>query len=154
MRPDEARTFLEIHARSIRGLAANHYSPEVIDGWAAQITDESIQRFLKNSDSEIRLLGELNGEVVGLGALVVQKNELRACYVIPEVARRGVGTALVTEIERIAKARGLTRLDLESSINAEPFYAALGYTVVGRGEHVFRSGIRMAAARMRKVIGN
>ena len=154
MRPDEARTFLEIHARSIRGLAANHYSPEIIDGWAARITDESVQRFLQNPDREIRLLGELDGEIVGIGALVVHKNELRACYVIPEAARRGVGTALVTEIERTARDHGLARLDLESSINAEPFYTALGYTVVGRSEHVFRSGVRMQATRMRKEIAS
>jgi hypothetical protein len=34
--------------------------------------------------------------------------------------------ALVTVIERIAREPGLTMLELESSVNAEPFYAALG----------------------------
>jgi putative acetyltransferase len=150
MRPEEGRTFLDIHSRSVRGLAAQHYPPEVIDGWAARVTEESISGFMRNPDGEIRLLAELDGEPVGLGALVVSKSELRACYVAPEASRKGVGAALVSEIERIAREHDLTKLELESSTNAEPFYTALGYAVVGRGEHVFRSGLRMAAVRMRK----
>ena len=154
MRPDEGRTFLDIHARSVRGLAAQHYPPEVIDGWAARVTDESIRGLMRNQDSEIRLLAELDGEPVGLGALVLSTSELRACYVAPKAARKGVGAALVAEIERIAREHGLASLELESSINAEPFYAALGYAVVERSEHVFRSGLPMAAVRMRKELGH
>ena len=74
----------------------------------------------------------------GLGALVVSRSELRACYVVPEAARSGVGTALVNEIERIAREHGLTHLQLESSINAEPFYRAVGYAVVERGDQCAR----------------
>ena len=150
MRADEGRTFLDIHTRSVRGLAAQHYSPEIIDGWAARITDESVRALMRNPDGEIRLLAELDGQPVGLGALVVSKSELRACYVVPEAARKHVGSALVREIERIARDHGLTKLDLEASLNAEYFYAALGYAVVERHEHVLRSGLRMAAVKMQK----
>lgn len=44
--------------------------------------------FLKNPEREIRLMAALDGEVVGLGVLVVAKAELRACYVMPEAATR------------------------------------------------------------------
>jgi putative acetyltransferase len=155
MRDDEARTFLEIHGRSIRGLAGAHYPANVIAAWAgpAPITENSIRGFLKNLDKEIRLIAELDGEAVGLGALVVKNAELRTCYVVPDAARRGVGSALVTEMERIARDRGLTHLELHSSVNAEPSYAALGYEAEERGEHVLRSGLRMEAVKMRKSLG-
>ena len=154
MRDDEARTFLEIHGRSVRGLAAQHYPADVIAAWGApaHISDEAVRRFLKNPDDEIRLIAELDGQPVGLGSLVVDNTELRSCYVVPEAARMGVGSALVQEIERIARGRGLTHLELDASLNAEPFYAALGYEAVERGEHVLRSGLRMAAVKMRKII--
>src|SRR5687767_13157764 len=126
IRPDEAGTFLELHSRSIRGLAAAHYPPEVISAWALPVTEQTIRGFLKNPDGEIRLIAELDGTPVGLGSVVVQNSELRACYVAPDASRKGVGTALVREIERIAKENGLNRLELHSSLNAEPFYAALG----------------------------
>jgi hypothetical protein len=44
----------------------------------------------------------------------------------------GVGSALVKEMERIAGDRGLTHLELHASINAEPFYTALGYEALER----------------------
>jgi putative acetyltransferase len=154
MRADEARTFLEIHGRSVRGLAAAHYPADVIAAWAgpAPVTENAVRGFLMNRDNEIRLLAELDGQPVGLGALVVHNTELRACYVVPEAARRGVGSALVQQMERVARDRGLTHLELHASVNAEPFYAALGYEAIERGEHVLRSGLRMAAVKMRKVL--
>ena len=149
-RPGEERAFLEIHGRSVRGLASTHYGQEVVDAWAPRSTDEQVRRFLENVDGEIRLLAESDGEPVGLGALVLTAAELRACYVVPEAARKGVGTALVREIERIAKESGLQQLELLASVNAEPFYAALGYQAVERTQHRLRAGITMDAVKMSK----
>ena len=110
-----------------------------------------MDRFLGNPDDETRLIAERgDGELVGIGALVLASSELRACYVLPSATRRGVGTALVREIERIAREHGLSHLSLESSVTAEPFYRALGYVVVERGELVLAPGISMAAIKMQK----
>jgi putative acetyltransferase len=152
LRATEGRIFLEIHSRSIRGLAAAHYPAEVLEAWTVPLTEESLRGFLDNRDGEIRLIAELDGEPVGLGALVVANSELRACYVVPEASRKGVGTALVAEIERIAKENGVERLELLASVNAEPFYAFLGYEAHGRTEHVLRTGHPMAAVRMAKML--
>ena len=98
----------------------------------APVTDGAIRGVLTNPDDEIHLIAELAGQPVGLGALVVDKAELLACYVVPEAARRGVGSALVKEMECIARDRGVTQLELHASVNAEPFYAALGYEALER----------------------
>jgi putative acetyltransferase len=154
MRPDEARRFLEIHHESVRGLADKDYPPTVIDAWAPlPITVERLQRFLENRDGEVRLIAERDGAPVGIGALVVANAELRACYVVPGVARRGVGAAIVAEIERLAREHGLDHLQLESSVTAEPFYRALGYRVEKRGELVIAPGVQMAAITMWKPLG-
>jgi putative acetyltransferase len=153
MQADEARRFLEIHHASVRGLAVDDYPPSVIDAWASPITDERLQRFLQNRDGETRLIAELDGVPVGIGALVAANSELRACYVLPTAARRGIGTALVAEIERIAREHGLDHLTLESSVTAEPFYTALGYGVEKRGEHRIAPGVNMTAITMRKELG-
>jgi putative acetyltransferase len=150
LRADEGRIFLDIHERAIRGLAASHYPPEVIAAWVVPATDQTVARFIQNPERETRVIAELDGEPVGLGVLVVDQCYLRACYVIPEAARKGVGSALVKEMERIARASGLARLDLVASLNAEPFYTSVGYQVVLRGDHVLRSGVRMAAVNMTK----
>ena len=149
---DDTRAYIDIHHRSVRGLASGHYGAEVIDAWARPFSTEDLRDLERNDDGEIRLIAELGGAAVGIGALVVADSELRACYVVPEAARMGVGSAIVREIERIAKAEGLTGLTLQASVNAEPFYVALGYQVVERGEHVLRGGQRMAAVKMTKTL--
>jgi putative acetyltransferase len=150
MQAGEACRFLEIHHESVRGLAAKDYPPSVIDAWAAPITSERLERFLQNRDNEIRLIAEVDGVPLGIGALVVPNSELRACYVLPTAARLGVGSALVAEIERLAREHGLDHLTLESSVTAEPFYTALGYRVEKCGEHRIAPGVSMAAITMRK----
>jgi putative acetyltransferase len=149
LRHGEERLFLELQAQSIRGLAAGHYPPEVIDAWCVAPTAENLARFITNAEHERRLFAELDGKVVGLAALVLEGSELRACYVLPEAVRKGVGTALVREMERLAAAEQLDHLELLSSINAEPFYAALGYESGGSTEHYLR-GHPMAAVKMSK----
>jgi putative acetyltransferase len=150
MRADEARTYLEIVNRAIRGLAAAAYPPEVINAWVVPITDDSVRALIAAAGEEIRLVAELDGDPVGIGALVVGNSELRACYVAPEGARRGCGSALVAELEQIARDNGLTRLELVASINAEPFYASHGYRASERCEHVLPNGTRMEAVAMSK----
>jgi putative acetyltransferase len=150
MRSADAPRFLEIHHAAIRGIAAKDYPPSVVEAWARPITEEVIERFLENRDHEIRLMAELNGQPVGIGAIVISNSELRACYVSPSAARRGVGSAIVAELERIAREHHLAHLQLESSTTAEPFYAALGYRVEGRREFFLAPGVSMAAVQMRK----
>jgi putative acetyltransferase len=150
LRADEGRTYLEIVNGAIRGLAADHYPFDIIEDWVVPVTDESVRELMLNADREIRLVAELDGVPAGIGALVVERSELRACYVVPEASRQGCGSALVREIERLARANGLRHLELSGSLNAEPFYVAHGYLVEQRSEVVLRTGRRMAAVWMEK----
>src|SRR5687768_10304309 len=111
MRPEDARRFLEIQHAAVRGIAARDYPTSVVEAWARPITDQVIERFLANVDRETRLMAEIDGVPVGIGAIVVSNSELRACYVAPRAARRGVGSALVAKIEQIAREHHLDYLE-------------------------------------------
>jgi putative acetyltransferase len=100
------------------------------------------------------VFAEIDGRVVGIGAAVFGTAELRACYVTPDAGRKGVGLALVEEIERAARERGVPHLELDSSVTAESFYRIAGYEVVQRAEHVLHNGQRMACVKMRKKFGH
>ena len=124
------------------------YPVAVIEAWAPMpVTGEAVDRVLANREN---LIAEIDGQVVGIGALVFEGSELRACYVAPAAGRRGVGSALVHEIERAARERGLSMLELDSSITAEAFYRKHGFEVRERGEHILRNGQRMACVKMQK----
>lgn len=151
MRSEDAHAYLHVHRAAVRKIAAKDYSPSVIEQWAPlPITAKAIEEVRTNRESEIRILAEIKGEIVGMAAIILAKNELRACYVAPDAARKGVGSALVHEIEQIAQKHGLTWLELDASVTSEPFYTALGYKVRRHGEHLLGSGQRMACVKMRK----
>jgi putative acetyltransferase len=151
MRPEDARAFLEVHHAAVRGLASNDYPPEVIEAWAPMpITDKHVEAVRSNPDNEYRIVADMEGRLVGIGCIVVQNNELRACYVAPTASRQGIGSALLLELERAAREQGATFLKADSSLTAEPFYKSEGYKVCERGQHVLHNGQRMACIKMRK----
>jgi putative acetyltransferase len=117
------------------------------------VIEATIELVRANPEREFRLIAETSARVVGVGVAVVEKSELRVCYVAPEAARAGIGSALVKEIERVARQQGAPLLQLDSSMTAEPFYRSLGYEVVERGAHVLGNGQRMACVKMRKELG-
>lgn len=151
MRREDGRLFIEVRNAAVRGISVKDYPPDVIENWAGPpVTEAMLERLLINPDKEIRLVAEIEGEIVGMGALVIATNELRACYVSPSAIRNGVGSAIIREIERIALENDVTFLQMDSSVTAEPFYKAMGYEVIEYGEHILSSGGRMACVKMRK----
>lgn len=147
---DELPLYLRIINASIAGLAVLHYAPEAIHGWLVPVTQDALAELAMNTEQEIRLIAELDGQPAGVGALVLTGAELRACYVVPAAARRGVGTALVTAMEARAAAQGLDHLVLSASLNAEPFYRSLGYRVLERRDVVLRNGHCLPAVWMHR----
>jgi ribosomal protein S18 acetylase RimI-like enzyme len=81
--------------------------------------------------------GDGEPELVGMGGLVVDgtEGELFRFAVDPAVQRGGLGSALLTGLERAARDRGVERLRLSTARRqtaAVQFYAAQGYTETGR----------------------
>jgi len=148
-RPDDAQAFLEVHHAAVRGTAAGDYPASVIDAWAPAILESHVER-VKADRTSIRILALHHDEIVGIGEIVPDKGELRACYVSPLHGGQGIGRAIVGELEVIARSKGALSLWLDSSLTAEAFYESLGYVVLERGEHVLGTGVRMACVRMCK----
>lgn len=149
--PDDAEVFLRVHHAAVRGTAANDYPVEVIDAWAPAIRIAHIER-VKVDLTGNRILALCDGEVAGIGEVVPRLSELRACYVAPKLGGRGIGRAIVVELEQIARSEGVMTLRLDSSLTAEAFYKHLGYSVRAAGEHVLENGVKMACMMMEKVL--
>lgn len=60
----------------------------------------------------------------------VEPAKVRAFFVAPEHARRGVGRFLLAACLDAARAAGFTRVELMATLPGVPFYAALGFTPV------------------------
>jgi putative acetyltransferase len=150
---EDARAIVQTHYDAVHTTAASDYELAVLDEWSAVVDDRvtsMINQIEKNPDGSLMLVAELDGKIVGFGEIVAAQCELRAVYVSPTSGRNGIGRALLSELEKRARALGAARLWLDSSLTAEPFYRAQGYQFDERSEHQLRSGRMMACVKMHK----
>ena len=77
---------------------------------------------------------------------------IEAIYVDPDWERRGIGTALAGMLENDVRARGLPWVVSDASLNAVPFYHALGFRQVALDRHELAPGVHIACAVMEKTL--
>jgi phosphinothricin acetyltransferase len=75
---------------------------------------------------------------------------LRAFFVHPRWARRGLATLLFHECSIAARAAGFRAFELTATLPGEPLYAALGFEVIERGAVPLPGGLELGTARMRR----
>lgn len=56
--------------------------------------------------------------------------KIRAFFVHPDWARRGIGTLILNACEAAAKAAGFKRLEMGATLSGVPFYRAKGYAAL------------------------
>ncbi len=77
---------------------------------------------------------------------------IRAYFVDPDFARRGVASAILTACEDAARAAGFACATLGATLTGVPFYARHGYVEEGREETPLRDGERMTVVIMSKAL--
>jgi GNAT superfamily N-acetyltransferase len=75
---------------------------------------------------------------------------IRAFYVDPDYARRGVGTRLLAACEDAARAAGFRRFELGATVTGERFFEKRGYAAVERVEIPLPNGLSLPIVVMRK----
>jgi len=81
---------------------------------------------------------------------LVEPAMVRAFFVHPDFARRGIGRRLMELSERAALDAGFTAIEIVATLPGEPLYAAFRYEAVERFEIALVNGAKMALVRMRK----
>ena len=76
--------------------------------------------------------------------------KIRAFYVHPEWARRGIGSKILELCENAARDAGFTRFEMGATITGVPLYARHGYVEVERLGLPFSNGDSLAIVRMTK----
>lgn len=93
------------------------------------------------------------GEQAGGARLLDPTREparVRAMFVHPDYARRGLGRAILDLCEEAARRERFTRLELMATLPGEPLYAACGFRVVERVMIKLPDGVEVGGARMEK----
>ena len=152
---DEWPDVLKIHRRAIHEIAAADYPIEVLSAWGSPIKDADLPRMRAEFDAKLEhgqivIVAEVNDCLAGFGEVVPERNELLALYVNPDFGRQGVGSAILCELERLAREKKLPYLQMDASLTAAPFYEVHGFRSLGRGVHILRNGKQMDCVKMRK----
>lgn len=75
---------------------------------------------------------------------------VRAFFVHPDYARRGIGRLILTHCEEAIRAAGFREAVMVATLAGEPLYAAFGYTVLERYKIPLSADLTLPAVRMGK----
>jgi putative acetyltransferase len=122
--PSDTPLLAEIFRTSISELTAEDYSEAQQAAWMAFAGDE--EAFGERLAGELTLVATIDGEAVGFAALK-GNDHIDMLYVHPAVAGQGIGAQLIDALEKLAAARGATRLSADASDTALGFFERRGY---------------------------
>ena len=153
---------------SVRGLQTDDYTPAEIDGALATVYGVDSQLVADGTYFVV----EDDASLVGCGGWSTRRTlyggdhwsgrtddlldpsrdaaKIRAFFVHPRWARRGVGSMILDACEGAARAAGFTRLEMGATLTGVPFYEARGYVAVEEIAVPLANGASLAIVRMTK----
>lgn len=143
-------------ARSYPRLLAADYPPSVMVlavPIIARARPELLAsgRYFLAVDATDRVVGSGGwslGHPGGRGSAAGDTGHVRHVATDPDLIRQGVGRKLMVEAMADAARAGVRRMECLSTRTAVPFYAALGFRVVGQIDVPLQPGILFPAIRM------
>lgn len=76
--------------------------------------------------------------------------KIRAMFVHPAWARKGVGRFLILACEGAAREAGFQRVEMGATLSGVPFYESMGYVVIEDQERDLGDGVKLELKRMGK----
>jgi GNAT superfamily N-acetyltransferase len=158
----------ELQVSAMRALGAGYYTPAAV---------EAAVRYVCVPDRELIqdgtcLVAEIDGRLVGCGGWSLRRKHyagpsdretdalrldplteptwIRAMFTAPDVARRGVGRAILAAAESAARTAGFSRARLGATLSGEAFYRRAGYVEIGRETAPLPDGTALAVVLMEK----
>ena len=167
---DDQAVLRDLIARSARDLSTQDYSPEQIEGalqgafgvdtqliadgtYFVAVLDDVVagcggwskRRTLFGSDAAIERDASLLDPETDAA-------KIRAFFVDPAHARKGIGRALLERCESDAQAHGFSRFELMATLPGVRLYAALGYRAGSSTHYEVRPGLTIEFVPMTKAV--
>jgi N-acetylglutamate synthase-like GNAT family acetyltransferase len=162
---------------SVRGLQAQDYTPRQIEGALASVYGVDTQLIAdgtyfvadavpEGEQAEPVIAGcggwskrktlyggdQWTGREAGLLDPRQDAARIRAFFVHPAWARRGIGSMILQACEKAAQEAGFARYEMGATLTGVPLYAARGYVPVENLEVPLANGERLPIVRMEKRI--
>ena len=167
---DDREAIERLIAESARGLSQGDYSGEQIEAAIATVFGVDTDLIVDGT----YFVAEGSESLVGCGGWSKRRtlfggdqygkrdsNELdaqtepariRAFFVHPKFARKGIGRALLAKCETEAAAYGFRSLELMATLPGVKLYRSCGYTSGGQLELELASGVKLELVPMKKAL--
>jgi GNAT superfamily N-acetyltransferase len=165
---DDVSALEDLIPLSVRGLQAPHYSVAQMDAALGPVFGVNRQLirdgtyFVVEQDGRIVACGgwshrravfggdrDRPGEDASLDP-AREPARIRAFFVHPDWARRGIGRRILTACEEAIRAAGFRSAIMVATLAGEPLYAAFGYVVLERYEVPLTGDLTLPVVRMSK----
>jgi len=167
---DDVSALERLIETSVRALSAGYYSPQQIESSLTHVFGVDTQLVADGTYFVVEVEGrtagcggwskrrtlyggdKMKGEEDDLLDPQAEPSRIRAFFVHPDFARRGIGRVLLDACEKAAGQAGFTALELAATLPGEPLYAACGFHVIERIEAALPDGVTVPIVRMGKSI--
>ena len=162
----DARALEALIRESVLGLSGADYSPEQLAsalqhlfGVDTRLIEDGTYYVVESGDRPVACGGWSRRRTLFGGDQYSHRSDdrldpkteaarIRAFFVHPDWARRGVARLLLRECERAARAGGFRRLELMATLTGLPFYEREGFVVLERQDLELPDAVRFPLARM------
>lgn len=155
----DADDIYRIHTEAIRKKCSTHYGSEDVNVWVARQNKAKYLPFIAGKEI---IVAEKLGTVLGFGHLTLSVTgtdpeesdrktmQIRGLFVDPDCGVKGVGSALVKEMEKQAKECEADCLIVQSSLNAVEFYKKCGFVALELTTHQMSEQLCLQCHKMMK----
>ena len=169
--PDVPR-LREIIEASVLGLQVDDYTPEQLEGALHSVYGVDSQLIADGTYFVAEITNESAREIVACGGWSKRKTlyggdqyvgredslldpardaaKIRAFFVHPKWARRGIGSLILEACENAAIAAGFRRLEMGATLSGVAFYRAKGYIEIENQSVPLNNGETLPIVRMGK----
>lgn len=146
--PDRADEIADLYHRAVHAIDPAVYPAAQQEAWAP--TPPDYGSWSRRLASKQPFMAVIDGRVAGFIELEVD-GHIDCLYTHPDFQGQGVASALYAHLVREARVRGVTRLYVEASLVAKPFFERRGFSVLHRNE-VERNGVRLVNFSMQRLM--
>ncbi|MEW6209952.1 MAG: GNAT family N-acetyltransferase [Acidobacteriota bacterium] len=168
--PDDIPALERLIPESARALSAGYYTTEQTEAAITYVFGVDTQLILDGTyfvvEAEGRIVGcggwskrrtlyggdQMKSRVDPLLDARTEAARIRAFFVDPQWARRGIASLMMRACEQAARESGFSALDLVATLPGEPLYKAFGYEVIERFDIPLPCDVMLPVALMRKHI--
>ncbi len=167
-RPDELGALSDLAARSFRALGPPHYTAAQVELALAGSPEHRRGPVIRVDPGLLEdgtyFVAEVDGALAGCGGwsarhptvadsgLPSPRGEVRAMFVAPERAGRGVGGALLRASEEAIARAGFDVAYLVATASGRVFYERAGYEALGFREATLSAEVSLPLTLMRRVL--